>query len=300
MTGLSFRDRLMEPGVLILDGALGTELERRGIPTPEPFWSAEALLSDDGRSAIRDIHEAYLRSGADIITANTFRSNLRASEKRGIGDRAEAITTMAVELAVEARNRVGDGAAWVAGSISPVEDCFSPWLVPDEDALRREHTLAATWLANAGADLILVETMNRIDEARIATEAAVATGLPVMTSFVCTSEGTLLSGQSVSDAVAAIVPFGPVALLVNCIPTPVLGVALEVLARSTTLPIGAYGNMGPPVAATTWTLDEAVGPDRYALYATEWLATGATIIGGCCGTTPAHVTALRASVVAPS
>ena len=289
MSAPSFRERLARPEVVILDGALGTELERRGVPTPEPLWSAQALL--DQPDVVRAIHAEYVRAGAEVITADTFRTNLRAVERAGLAGRAEALTQQAVALAREACERAGRS-VWVAGSISPVEDCFSPWLVPDDAALAREHGLLAGWLAEAGADLILVETMNTVREQAAATRAAVATGLPVLVSFVCGADDRLLSGEALSAAVAAVAPFGPDALLVNCIPAPLVADALRELASHSPLPVGAYGNLGPPVASGRWELEDEVTPDRYAALARDWVALGARIVGGCCGTTPAHIAAL--------
>lgn len=289
MPGSPFRERLTRPGVVILDGALGTELERRRVPTPAPLWSAQALL--DHPEAVRAIHAEYVRAGAEVITAGTFRTNERAVERAGCAGQAETLTRRAVSLAREACERAGRP-TWVAGSISPVEDCFSPWLVPDDAALDREHALLAGWLVEAGVDLLLVETINTAREAVAAARAAVATGLPTLVSFVCGDDGRLLSGDSLADAVSAVAPIGPDVLLVNCIPAPrVAGVLHELAARSP-LPVGAYGNLGPPVAAGRWELEEVIGPAEYADLAREWVSLGARIVGGCCGTTPAHIAAL--------
>ncbi len=292
MPARSFRKRLTRPEVVILDGALGTELERRGVPTPGPLWSARALL--DHPDVVREIHAEYVRAGAEVITANTFRTNERAVERAGLAGQAESLTRRAVALARGACEGASQP-VWVAGSISPVEDCFSPWLVPPDDALAREHALLAGWLAGAGVDLILVETMNTVREAAAATRAAVATGLPTLASFVCRDDGCLLSGEPLATAVAAVAPLGPVALLVNCIPAPRVAAALRELVAHSPLPVGAYGNLGPPVAAARWQLEATVGPAAYAALAREWAALGARIIGGCCGTTPAHIAALADS-----
>ncbi len=286
----TFRARLARPEVVIFDGALGTELERRGVPAPEPLWSAHALL--DHQDIVREIHAEYVRAGAEVITANTFRTNERAVDRAGLAGQAETLTRRAVALACEACE-AADRPVWVAGSISPVEDCFSPWLVPDDDALAREHGLLAGWLAAAGADLILVETMNTVREALAATRAAVATGLPALVSFVCGADGRLLSGELLTDAVAAVAPLGPDALLVNCVPAPHVAVAFRELAARSPVPAGAYGNLGPPVAADRWQLEEEITPARYGALARDWVALGARIVGGCCGTTPAHIAALR-------
>jgi S-methylmethionine-dependent homocysteine/selenocysteine methylase len=287
---MTFCERLLQPRVIILDGAMGTEFERRGIPTPGPLWSASALLTHP--DSVRQIHEEYVRAGAEIVTANTFRTNPRAVSRAALGLQAHELTHVAVRLAQEARERVADHQVWIAGSMSPAEDCFSPDLVPDRDAALREHRLLASWLADAGVDLILIETMNTVREAVAATTAAIPTGLPVCVSFVCSDDGHLLSGETLADAVASVEPLGPVAFLVNCTPTPAISTALQTLAAHTSLPIGAYGNLGPPISATEWSLEREITPERYRAYARDWIALGARIIGGCCGTTPEYVRAL--------
>jgi S-methylmethionine-dependent homocysteine/selenocysteine methylase len=251
------------------------------------LWSASALLTHP--EVVREIHEEYIRAGAEVITANTFRTNVRSVERARFDGQARELTHLAVRLAQDARQRAAGHPVWVAGSISPVEDCFSPRLAPDHDTAFREHALLAGWLADASVDLILIETMNTIGEAVAATEAAIATGLPVCVSFTCAEDGRILSGEALSDAVTALEPLRPDALLVNCIPTPSVSTALRELAAHTSLPIGAYGNLGPPVAADAWALESEITPARYRDFATDWIDHGATIIGGCCGTTPEYV-----------
>src|SRR5947199_10355411 len=135
---------------LVLDGALGTELEGRGVNTSGKSWTARGLVSHP--DLIFRVHKEYLWQGADIITANTFRTNPRALKDTGLD--AEALTKKAVRIARRARrDRMRDNQ--VAGSIAPVEDCFSPDLVPASDAaLIEEHRLMARWLDEARVDII--------------------------------------------------------------------------------------------------------------------------------------------------
>ena len=273
----------------ILDGALGTELTRRGCDTRLPLWSARALM--DAPEVVRRIHADYAEAGAEVLTANTFRTNTRALARAGLPDQVAALTRVAVGLA-----RAGAaGRARVAGSIAPVEDCYSPDLVPDDASLAREHGELANALAGAGCDLILVETMNTVREAAIAAAAAARTGLPLWVSFTLGGDDRLLSGETLAEAVRAIRPLGPEALLVNCIPVAQVSSALRALRAAVgddVIRIGAYANVGHVDNEVGWTLTDAVSPAAYAAAAREWLALGATLIGGCCGTTPAHIEAL--------
>lgn len=284
---------------LLLDGAVGTELERRGVPTPPPLWSAAAIASHP--DVVSQIHREYAQAGANILVANTFRTNPRALERAGHALDGAASNRQAVELAREAAK----GAAqpiWIAASVAPVEDCYSPDLTPDDRALVAEHRRMADWLAAAQPDLIWIETMNSSREAAIAAAEAArvvhaAAGKPpgaFVVSFVVQDSGDLLSGDRLEDAIHAVSAFDPAAIGVNCIPPRGMAPILRRLSRITSLPLIAYGHIGNARPLRGWNFaDTAVTPAEYATYAREWLACGAKVGGGCCGTTPALIAALR-------
>lgn len=234
----------------LLDGALGTELTRRGVDTRLPLWSARALM--DAPEVVRRIHADYAEAGAEVLTANTFRTNTRALARAGLPDQVAALTRVAVGLA-----RAGAaGRARVAGSIAPVEDCYSPDLVPDDASLAREHGELANALAGAGCDLILVETMNTVREAAIAAAAAARTGLPLWVSWTLGPDDRLLSGETLAEAVRAIRPLGPEAVMVNCIPVAQVSSALRALRAAVgddVIRIGAYANVGHVDDEVGWT-----------------------------------------------
>ncbi len=274
---------------LLLDGATGTELQRRGMELRVPLWSAQALL--DRPELLLAIHRDYVLAGAELLTANTFRTHGRNLAAGGLADRAAELTAQAVQLARQA----AEGRAWVLGSQAPLEDCYRPDLVPPEEQLREEHARMAQHLLQAGADGILVETHNTLREARAAAQAALATGLPVLVSFVCDHQGRLLSGEPLEQAAAEVLALGVSALMVNCVPAPWVNGCLTVLdqvARGR-VPWGAYANTGQPDAEGRWHDTDARDPARYAQYAQVWLAHGARLLGGCCGTTPEHIRQLR-------
>jgi S-methylmethionine-dependent homocysteine/selenocysteine methylase len=282
--------RLAGTRALVLDGATGTELERRGAPTSLPLWSAHALLH--APDLVAAIHSDYAAAGADILTANTFRTQRRTLARGGWGDRAGELTSLAVELARRAAHQfAGERRVHVVGSAPTLEDCYRPDLVPDDAALRREHTEHAEHLAETGVDAVLVETMNSTREAVAALRAARATGLPALVSFVCWDGARLLSGEPLRDALAAALPERPAAVLVNCLPPSNVGACLPVL-RDSALPFGIYPNLGAPADEAGSERSEECEPTAFAELAAEWRAAGARIFGGCCGTTPAHIHAL--------
>jgi S-methylmethionine-dependent homocysteine/selenocysteine methylase len=307
-----FLQRLSTGRPLLLDGATGTELQRRGVDTGLPLWSARALIEAPG--VLYAIHTDYINAGADIITTNTFRTGRRTLERARIGSRTSELTRLAVQIA-QAATRTVDRKIFVAGSMSPLEDCYAPELVPPDGALWIEHAEMARDLAQAGCDLLLVETMNTIREAVIATRCAAATSLPVCVSLVVGPAGLppdqvnltnaieahtelkLLSGESIPAAAAALQSYNPAAILINCVPLAFIDRAFEELRAAHSGPIGLYANVGHADDQMGWTLTDDVLPDAYARHARQWLQHGAAIIGGCCGTTPAHIETLRQIIV---
>ncbi len=281
----SFLSRLSQPTPLILDGATGTELDRRGVEVGLPLWSANALLTDSAAEVLRQVHLDYLNAGADIITADTFRTHRRSLAKSGYGDRARELTHRAVAVAKEAVGQAGS-LSYVAGSIAPLEDCYSPHLVPPDAECRTEHSEMIHHLVEAGVDVLLIETMNTIREAAIAARLAVITGIPAIVSFVCGTDGQLLSGESLTAAAQVIAPLGVTAIGVNCTATPAISACLKELRSACDLPLIAYGNIGYADADGSWVCTDAIEPEAYARYAKTW---DAKIIGGCCGTTPEHI-----------
>ncbi len=281
--------------VILLDGATGTELQRRGVQTRPPLWTAEAARDNAG--VLERIHLDYLAAGADIVTANTFRTTpytLRAVGREG---EAAGLTRQSVDVARRACARAGHGI--VAGSMAPLEDCFHPERVPAADVLLREHAAHARNLQYAGVDLLLVETMNTAREAHDAALAALETGLPVLVSLILDPElpGELLSGEDLDVAWAHIRPLPVAGLLLNCTPPARIEAALERMQWSNDRrPIGAYANCGNEGPAGTWVPDTRTPPEAYGENAARWVSLGARIVGGCCGTTPEHLRAVRAAL----
>jgi S-methylmethionine-dependent homocysteine/selenocysteine methylase len=279
---------LAERRPLLLDGATGTELERRGVRSDLPLWSSWALLEAPG--TLRAVHADYLRAGAEALTAATFRTHARSLAAAGLAHRAAELTALALRLAREALEEV-ERSAFVLGSAAPLEDCYHPERVPGDTALAREHAAHARHLVAAGADAILVETINRLREGVAAARAAREAGAEVLVSFVCGAEARLLSGEPLAEALDAVAPFAPLAVGVNCLPPDAVAPCLAPLRRCGR-PFLVYANLGAPGAPLPAAPADA-SPEAYAAHALAWVRAGAACVGGCCGTTPAHVAALR-------
>ena len=298
---------------LVLDGATGTELERAGLSTGLPLWSTHALL--EAPECVFQIHASYLAAGAEIVTANTFRTQERTLARGGLAGADARLTRLAVDLARRAVAAAttsmpttpstlrafpfgGDPPVkdhWVAGSLPPLEDCYRPDLVPDDRWLATEHERQADLLGEGGVDLILIETMNTIREAQAAARAAARTGLPFVVSFVAWDAGKLLSGESLEAAARAVLDLGAAVVGVNCLPMANMDACRRALSNLAA-PLLVSPNLGGPEPRTGFARDESNDPARFPEAFTGWLEGSAAIVGGCCGTTPAHIAALAARV----
>lgn len=265
--------------VKILDGAIGTELVARGLAVDEPAWTGRASL--DAPELLADVHADYAAAGATLHTANTFRT-----QPRVLGRDWSAALEASVRIA---RASVPEGHR-VLGSMAPIEDCYRPDRSPGE-AARDDHRLVAEALASAGCDVLLCETFANGEEARVAVEEAVRTGLPVWLSLTAGPFADLHTPEALRKLAARAISHGVERLLVNCV------------AASSTLPyvaaiadlgleIGVYANAGARGEGLGWGEHARGATDAYATFAGAWIDRGATVVGGCCGTGPAHIAKL--------
>ena len=299
MSYAAIADRLRQGRLVLLDGGIGTEILRRNVS-----WADHQLA--DRPELVRAIHEDYIRAGADVISTNSFQLCRRAfrdhfrdeAHQRLIGapdldQRADRLLEAAVALAAEARARTaGNRPVAIAAAVTTLEWCFRPDLAPPPEQAAQEYAETFAVVRRAGADLVLLETVNSIREAAIAAEQARRAGLPVWVSFVCDEDGRLFTGETLGEAARVLQPLGVDALLLNCAPPPDITRGLEELAPSAQVPFGAYPHIGrfdPP----EWMFTDEYPPERLREIASGWYRKGARILGGCCGTTPAHIAALR-------
>ena len=278
---------------IILDGATGTELEKRGVPMDGAAWCAAALATHP--DTVREVHEEYIRAGAEIIITNTFPAARHVLEPAGLGDRFRELNALAAQLAREARENAAESEVYVAGSIST----FAPYLdyarAPSEKEARANYREQAEVLAEAGVDLISLEMMRDVEQAGYAIEAAVATGLPVWAGFSCRYEdGTVVlwSGDTTLAGALDELPLSGISL-VSVMHTliedtvPALGEVAEVWDGL----VGVYPHAGRFVMPN-WQFIDEITPEDFADAAAEWHTLGARVLGGCCGIGPDHIQAL--------
>ena len=278
---ITFQEALSH-GVLVFDGAMGTELYRRHIFTNRCF--DELCLSDP--KLIRQIHTDYRDAGADVLTTNTFGANRAALAKFALAEKLSDIVRAGARLARE----VADGAdrpMFVAGSIGPLQ------LPPQQESQAADMIVEqAEGLFEGGADFILFETQpNRATIERCAAAMSRLPQAPFVLSFAITGAGETASGESVERMLATL-PEGceqPIAWGLNCGAGPdgLLG-ALEQAARLTTLPLIVQPNAGIPKEVENRRI-YLCSPEYLAEYAKRFVGLGASAVGGCCGTTPDHI-----------
>lgn len=281
------------PGLILLDGALGTELLRNNVDLAQPLWSAAAL--ERNAPLIRKIHRHYIQAGARIITANTFRTTTYSYEQAGFsaresGLRALAATRTALALA---KTAIGDSGALVALSMAPVDDCYTPEAYPGAAVAAETYQVLAETGANAGADLALIETQINLEEALIALDAAGSVGLVALVSFLVDDNMKLWHGDPLHHAVQQVNEYGAVGILVNCVTLPLAGKAAKELAERSPLPWGIYANRGTSQPSAEGIINEYYSNADFAGAAVEWARLGARFIGGCCGTTPDTIAAVH-------
>jgi 5-methyltetrahydrofolate--homocysteine methyltransferase len=286
-------ERLHRGEVIVGDGAWGTLLMQKGLQPGEPPESCN--LSQP--RAIEEIAALYLEAGAEIITTNTFGGSPLRLRMHRLDDRTEEVNRKAVEAA---RRTVG-GRAYISASIGPTGRLLRPYGDTDPGEMQAGFELQARALVDAGADMICIETMTDLAEARLALQAVrtVSTSIPVMATMTF-EEGArgfyTVMGTSVKQAAEGLKAAGADVIGSNCgngIETMV-GIARE-FRRHSSQPLAIQANAGLPVATAGGLLYPET-PEFVAGKVPELLAAGVQIIGGCCGTTPEHIRALRRAV----
>jgi S-methylmethionine-dependent homocysteine/selenocysteine methylase len=281
----TLRARLAAGEVVLIDGATGTELQARGVPMHQAAWCGVANLEHE--QVVRAVHEDYIRAGAEVIIANTFPCSRLALQAAGLGERVVEINTRAVRAARQARENAAEGPVLIAGSMSPhgADDLSPP---ADVQFVRRSFAEQATALAQAGVDLIALEMIRSSVYGELALQAAIDTGLPVWLGVSgWSSASDAKPTQSLGELVNAL--RDPAIMAVNVMHTTIEqtpGALAEVRSAWDGV-LGAYAHHGdwtPP----NWVFKDIV-PERYLSAASGWVASGAALIGGCCGIGPRHI-----------
>jgi homocysteine S-methyltransferase len=285
-----FLERL-EQGPLVADGAMGTLLYQKGVSFDQSFDE----LNLSRASLIEAVHRDYLVAGAELIETNTFGANAIRLASHGLGDRVRLIARQGVKVARSAREIVGVN-AFVAGSIGPLGKPLEPFgqisVAEAEDCYRA----SAEGLIEGGCDCIILETFQDLNEILAALRAVrrVTLDVPVIAQMTFGNDGKTLYGHTPTLTVQALKQGGASVVGINCGvgPQPTLEVLEELLSAADGTPVSAMPNAGLPQYVEGRFVYLA-SPDYFGEFAARAVEMGVKIVGGCCGTTPAHVRAMR-------
>jgi len=288
---------------VILDGGTGTELERLGAKMSPEAWCGPATL--ENQDLLLSIHLNYLAAGADVITANTYASSRLMLESAGFGDQVHTINQVALQVAHKARAERGDAEFAIAGSMShmvPIalgRDQADVSRNPSEAQVAEAFHELATIHAENGADLIILEMMYHPVRMPLALAAATATGLPVWVGMSArrSPTGEMLSFMTeddmpFSEVVAIMADFDIDAAGVMHTQSNLIADAIDLVSEQYTGPLMAYPDSGY-FAMPEWQFEDIIPPAELKDYARNWQHDhNVSIIGGCCGLSPAHIEGL--------
>jgi methionine synthase I (cobalamin-dependent) len=288
---MGFVERLMDGPVLVADGAMGTLLQDAGLPpgTPGEAWVLERP------EAIAGVHRAYVDAGSELILSCSFGGTRSRLAHAGLADRVAEVNRRAVEVAREA----AEGRAFVAGDIGPLGELLAPLGKRTYEEAVDMFAEQAAALAEAGADVLYVETMTSLEEVRAAVEGArrAAPGFPLTVTMSFDTKGRTNMGVRPAQAAQALKELGVTAFGANC------GYSLEMTEEAARamrevvpdVPLIVKPNAGLPRLVEDEVVYDAT-PEKMAQHARVLVDLGARIVGGCCGSTPAHIAAIARAV----
>jgi homocysteine S-methyltransferase len=302
------KDLLASRPLMVLDGALATELERRGADLRDPLWSAKYLI--ERPDIIRSVHFDYFRAGADVATTATYQATFQGFARRGIGGvQAAHLMRGAVALAGAARdefwgveaNRVGRRRPLVAASVGPYGAMLADGseyrghYAATDRTLEDFHRPRLAVLAACGADLLACETIPCLREAKVLARLLMEfPELSAWISFSCQDESHNCEGEDMAACVAQLGEYPQIAAVgVNCSRPELMTPLLRQMRGHTDKPLLVYPNSGERYDAKTKHWSGSVGTARFGHQAREWYAEGARLIGGCCRTTPEDIRGVR-------
>ena len=288
------------PEVTLLDGGTGTELRERGVEVPchrTSIWSARALVA--APEEVVAVHREYIEAGARVVTACNYAVTPTLLAREGMEERVEELSLLAVKLARRAADESGEEVR-VAASLPPLDTSYRADLVAAEPELRAQYERLAAVLAPR-VDVLLCETLSLSREAVVAAECALETDREVWLSWTLQGNrpGLLPSGESLEEAFSAAQHLQVHAHMVNCCGANLITEAMPRLAALSDRPIGGYANAADALPGEFDPLDPEevpstdLDPRAYAEAALRWVDAGATLIGGCCHTRPAHLDEVR-------
>lgn len=291
---------------ILLDGATGTELERRGISGDKRTWSGAASYTHP--DVIRSIHEEYIQVGAEIIITNTFATARHMLEAIDLGDKAYEINRQAAQLANQARQNVNaNQPVYIAGSLSLIAPDIDSANRPPVAQMKEIYREQADALAEGGCDFFMLEMMRDIKYTSAAIESCLATGLPVWVGFttLAADDGTPQIYTTDDERVSPDEAFKAAAQydvdLIGIMHSDInlMQPSLDLLKKYWDGPLSAYPNSGY-FEMPDWQFVDVISPEKFVAEARGWMETGVQVIGGCCGIGPEHMRHLKEEMFSDS
>ena len=286
---LKYKNGLSRP--LVLDGAIGSLLQQRGVQIHEHLWSSYANITSP--ESVLEIHKEYIQAGADIVTANTFRTNPIAYERSRLKISNKEFVKSAVSLAIEAIEE-SEREIILAGSNPPAEDSYQAFRKFSKSEIEINHKRHIDYLWEGGVDFVLNETQSHFDEIQIICEHSFNNNIPFMISLFVTEDGEIFSGEKFTEIVKYIEQFNPIAVGINCVTTN----TFENVVKNNIPNInwGFYLNCGSGDYNDD-EIFEGVSPPEYVKIVRKHLLQNLFFVGSCCGSSPAHTKVIKDLIV---
>ena len=273
---------------------MGSEFIRRGIKLPYHIWSANVNI--EAEEIVYQVHKEYVTAGSKYLTTNTFRSTKRSYIKTG--HNVEDATLLAKNSLINAANiakRAGNDCK-ILGSVAPLEDCYKPDEFPGKDVAFKEFSEIGEWFSQTIIDIFLLETMNSIIEAETCISAIKKHNITIWVSFILKDSKTLLSGDSLIDAIDMLNKHNIQCMLINCTPLHITMEILDIISDNWNRRWGIYPNLGIGDPSPTGDIKTIHSNDNFIRLIYKAIEKGATLIGGCCGSTPTHISFLNSKM----
>ena len=271
---------------LIMDGAMGTELMRRGIELPLPLWSSMSNI--DQFDQVMNIHKDYIDAGSDILTTNTFRTTPRTFIKAGYSqNESEIISEQCCNMAIEAaKHAVKKENTLIAGSVAPLEDCYEPLHFPGKEIAKKEFQLIIDRIIRKGVDILLFETMGNYEEIESVLQVSNHVDIQRWLSIVLKNKNSILDGTELQKVVELANKNKIDMVLINCTPVNIILEALDIFLGYRKGKWGVYPNAGENMPTKGGEFVSKLDDESFCKAIQDYITLGASVVGSCCGSTP--------------
>ena len=271
---------------LIMDGAMGTELMRRGIELPLPLWSSMSNI--DQFDQVMNIHKDYIEAGSDILTTNTFRTTPRTFIKAGYSqNESEKISEQCCNMAIEAaKHAVKKKNTLIAGSVAPLEDCYEPLHFPGKEIAKKEFQLIIDRIIRKGVDILLFETMGNYEEIESVLQVSNHVDIQRWLSIVLKNKNSILDGTELQKVVELANKNKIDKVLINCTPINIISESLDKFLEFWKGNWGVYPNAGENMPTKNGEFVSKIDDESFCKAIQDYIALGASVVGSCCGSTP--------------